>query len=486
MSGSKYPRQDPLGGGVRIAGYGQYAESSHTGAPGPFDTPLGPFLYSLVSLRLTKQSRNMIRTVHTAKYVLAEAGMLHRNAAVHVSDPGRISRLEPWQGPPKKLETSVIDWGSAIILPGLVNAHTHLELTDLCGRLNPSSSFTSWLASLMSERRRLAKQDYLDSVARGARMCAASGTTLIGDISASGWSWEALKTIKSRKVVFEEVTAFLPEKAAETMAALTSRLDRVQTDCCLSSSVSPHAPYSVSPVLFRAVAQLARQRNVRPAIHVAETNQEVELLMRGTGEFKDFLAKLGVMPDAWLPPGLAPVPYLEGLGILERPALLIHGNYLDEESMSRVLNRNCSIVFCPRSHAFFGHMPHPVRRLLDMGINVALGTDSLASNDSLSILDEMRFLFRNRKDLKCDEIIRMATINGAVALDFGGVLGRLRRGFWADMTVIRLPEDICDRNVEAQILEGAGECLATIVQGQVVWTKAGTRKIDDSRSTAEN
>jgi cytosine/adenosine deaminase-related metal-dependent hydrolase len=107
-----------------------------------------------------------------------------------------------------------------------------------------------------------------------------------------------------------------------------------------------------------------------------------------------------------------------------------------------------------------------------MGINVALGTDSLASNESLSVLDEMRFLFRNRKDLKCDEIIRMATLNGAVALDFGNLLGRLRRGYWADMTVLRLPEGLADRNIEAQLLEGAGECLATIVQGRIAWTSA--------------
>ncbi len=413
----------------------------------------------------------MIRTIHTAKYVLAEAGMLLRNAAVHISDPGRISRLEPWQGPPRNFETEVIDWESAIILPGLVNAHTHLELTRLGGQVQRSSSFTAWLATLMNARRSLAKEEYLDSVTRGARMCAASGTTLIGDISASGWSWEALKPQKLRKVVFEEVTAFLPEKANEAMAALTTRLDRVQPDCYLSSSLSPHAPYSVSPALLRAVAELARQRNVRPAIHVAETKQELELLTKGTGEFRNFLSGFGVLPAAWLPPGLAPVPYLEELGVLEHPALLIHGNYLDEDSRSRILSRNCSVVYCPRSHAFFCHDPHPARQLLDMGINVALGTDSLASNDSLSVIDEMRFLFRNRKDLKCDEIIRMATLNGAVALDFGGVLGRLRRGYWADMTVLRLPENIGDRNVEAQILEGAGECVATVVQGQVVWTK---------------
>jgi aminodeoxyfutalosine deaminase len=413
----------------------------------------------------------MIRTIHVAKYVLAEAGMLLRNAAIHVSDPGRISRLEPWLSPPAKLEADVIDWGSAIILPGLVNAHAHLELTCLQGNIDHNSSFTGWLSSLMARRRSLTREDYLASVTRGARMCLAAGTTLVGDISAAGHSWEALKPEKLRKVVFEEVTSFLPEKAPEAVSALKARLDRVQPDCRLTASASPHAPYSVSPELFRAVAELMRERDGRPAIHVAETKQELQLLQHGSGEFRQFLSSLGVLPEGWVPPGLSPVTYLEGLGILERPALLIHANYLDDESISRILSRSCSIVYCPRSHHYFGHDPHPVRRLLDIGVNVALGTDSLASNDSLSILDEIRFLFRNRKDLKCDEIIRMATLNGAVALDFGGVLGRLRRGYWADMTVLSLPEDLCDRHVEAQILEGAGECLATIVQGQIAWTR---------------
>jgi aminodeoxyfutalosine deaminase len=418
----------------------------------------------------------MIRTIHTAKYVLAEAGMLLRNAAVHVSDPGRISRLEPWQGSPSRLQTRIVDWGSAMILPGLVNAHSHLELTRLHGLVNPGPSFTGWLTKLMTERRKLSNTDYLESVARGAHLSLSSGTTLIGDISASGVSWEALKPERMRKVVFEEVTAFAPGKAGEALSALKSRLASVEPDSYLSSNAAPHAPYSVSPELFRAVADLVLQRGGRLAIHAAETKQELEFLAKGTGEFRDFLDALGVLPEGWQPPKMAPIAYLEQLGVLDRPAILVHCNYLDDDSKARILGRNCSVVYCPRSHAYFGHEIHPVRKLLDLGVNVALGTDSLASNDSLSILDEMRFLFRNRRDLKCDEIIRMATLNGAVALDFGGVLGRLRRGFWADMTVLRLPENIGDRNVEAQILEGAGECLATIVQGEIVWTKDEARK----------
>jgi cytosine/adenosine deaminase-related metal-dependent hydrolase len=414
----------------------------------------------------------MIRTIHIAKYVLAEAGILLRNAAVHVSDPGRISRLEPWQSPPPNLETRVVDWGSSLILPGLVNAHTHLELTRLQQQGSSAGSFTDWLSRLIGARQGWNRAAYLDSAGKGARLSLASGTTLLGDISSGGASGEALKTEKLRKVVYEEVLSLRPEKAGEALAGLKSRLSLGTPDGLLSFSASPHAPYSVSPGLFREVAGLAHQCGMRLAIHIAETRQELEFLRSGTGEFRDFLLNLGALPDSWVPPGLAPVPYLESLGVLEKPVILIHCNYLDNDSMAQILSRSCSVVYCPRSHAFFGHDPHPVRRLLDMGINVALGTDSLASTDSLSILDEMRFLFRNRKDLKCDEIVRMATLNGAVALDYGGVLGRLRRGYWADMTVLRLPENMSDRNVTAQILEGAGECLATIVQGEIVWAKA--------------
>jgi cytosine/adenosine deaminase-related metal-dependent hydrolase len=141
--------------------------------------------------------------------------------------------------------------------------------------------------------------------------------------------------------------------------------------------------------------------------------------------------------------------------------------------MASIQRKRCSIVYCPRIHARLGHEDHPVRQCLDLGINVALGTDSLAGTESLSILDEMRFLHRQRRDLKVEEIFRMATLNGAAALKFGGVLGRLRRGYWADMAVLRLPEEIGGRKLLAQILEGAGECIATIIGGEVVWEREG-------------
>src|SRR5207247_10756679 len=147
-----------------------------------------------------------------------------------------------------------------------------------------------------------------------------------------------------------------------------------------------------------------------------ETQEELEFLDAGSEEFREFLTTLGVLPDAYQPPRMKPIPYLENLGILESPVLLIHCNYLDPESMAIILRSRSSVVYCPRSHAFFGHAEHPVRKLLDLGINVALATDSLASYDSLSLLDQMRILDRVRKDLKRCEIVLMGSLTGYGAL----------------------------------------------------------------------
>jgi aminodeoxyfutalosine deaminase len=413
----------------------------------------------------------MIRTIHRAKYVLAEPDLLLQNAAVSVSDPGRISRIEPWLGATADGSGEVIDWGSAVIIPGLVNAHTHLELSRLPRGPEPAHSFTDWLAHLIETRRRWTEQDFLESAREGVRQCIRSGTTLVGDISSSGLSWRALQPERLRKVVFEEVLGLSPDAAPEISARLEVRLDQVVPDPLLTSGISPHSPYSVSPQLYKAVAELARTRDLPLATHVAESRSELLFLESGEGEFLHFLSTLGALPPDWPPPRLSPIALLESVGALNTDVLLIHCNYLDAAGLAAIRNSGGNVVYCPRSAAFFGHEGHPVRSLLDMGVNVALGTDSLASNRSLSMLDEMRFLAGTRKDLKAGEIFRMATLNGAAALRQGGQLGRLRPGYWADLAVLELDESTPARHLMSQILEGAGECVATIVEGNMAWAR---------------
>ena len=397
--------------------------------------------------------------------------MVLQDAAVHVCEPGRICRVEPWHGKPPNLDAEVTDWGSAVIMPGLINAHTHLELTRLHKVFAGTGSFTEWLSQVIQRRREWKREDYADSALRGARMALESGTTLVGDISASGVTRKALSGTRLRRVIFEETLGLAPEASAQALASLEARIEEDKTDSLSTTGLSPHAPYSVSPQLYQGVAELARERAMPVATHLAETRGELELLQSGTGDFIEFLSRLTVLPANWSPPRLSPVRYLDGLGLMDLSPLLIHCNYLESDSIACILQRRCSVVYCPRSHAYFKHDIHPVRQLLDAGINVALGTDSLASNDSLSMLDEMRHLFRTRKDLKGGEILRMATLNAAAALGFGGVLGRLRRGYWADLAILSLPNEVSAKNLLTQLLEGAGDCAATIVQGGVAWQK---------------
>jgi len=413
----------------------------------------------------------MLKSIHRAKYVLAEPDLLLQNAAVHISQPGRISRIEPWQDPPAIPGVEVFDWGSALIMPGLINAHTHLELTDLSNQLTRFRSFTDWISQLIDRRRLWTKEQFLSSLRKGTEAALSSGTTLVGDVNSSGFGWDDMSGENLRRVVFEEVIALSPANLDEVISQLESRIDIDPQNPLLTHGVSPHSPYSVSPELYRRVAELAHIRGLLLATHVAETNSEIQFLQTGTGEFRDFLDNLGALPREWEPPRLNPISYLDSLGVLGPYCVLIHCNYLDHEALNQVLSTRSSIVYCPRSHDFFGHDKHPIRKLMDCGINVGLGTDSLASNNSLSMLDEMRYLFRVRRDLKAEEIFRAATLNGAAALNFGGVLGRLRRGYWADLTVLELPDNVGARQLPSQILEGVGECIATIVQGKVAWRK---------------
>ncbi len=416
----------------------------------------------------------MLKAVHRARYVLAEPDLLLQNAAVHISSPGRISRVEPWQDAPSIPGIEVMDWGDAVILPGLINAHTHLELSALHGQITRFHSFTDWVSQLIDRRRLWTKEQYLQSARMGADAALATGTTMVGDITTSGFAWEAGLNQKLRRIVFQEVLGLSPGAVDPALESLKRQLDESPETDLLFHGVSPHAPYSVAPALYSQIAELSRQRKLPLATHVAETKPEVDFLKEGKGEFIEFLNRLGALPEGWNPPHQAPIAFLDSLGVLGPLSLLVHCNYLDQESISRIMNTGSSVVHCPRSHGFFGHDEYPLRPLLDSGVNMALGTDSLASNDSLSMLDEMRYLYKKRKDIRCEEIFRAATLNGASALGFGGVLGRLRRGYWADMTVLEIPSNLGQRQLLPGILEGAGECIATIVQGKLAWSKAAS------------
>ncbi len=358
----------------------------------------------------------------TARWVFPVAGPPLERGVVTVAGE-RISAVEPHGA-----RRADVDLGDAAVLPGLVNAHTHLDLTGMRGLAPPSPDFTGWLRQVIAHRRGRSPEQVRADITVGLAESLRSGTTLLGDISGDGGSWDALADAPLRAVVFREMLGLPQERASGAWERLDRWLaSRAATPTC-RPGVSPHAPYSVRASLFLAAAT----RGVPVAVHLAETAAEQELLVLRRGPFVPFLRDLGV----WAPDGLAEdtahvLRLLNGLA----PTLLVHGNYLPPDAP---LPANASVVYCPRTHAAFGHPPHPFRDLLARGVRVALGTDGLASNPDLDLLAEARFLHRLYPDFPGERLLRMATLAGAEALGWAGEAGSLELGKSADLIVIPL------------------------------------------------
>jgi len=369
-----------------------------------------------------------------------------------------IGSPPPPDGPSQAFEHSVI-------LPGLVNAHAHLEMTHVAASVGKKPEFTQWLRHLVQQ---LQKADEADPDARkkgareGVRLSLESGTTTVCDITNTGVSLEKIRDTGMRGVVCFELLGFHPERAEEKMTEAIEWLGAHHGDSRVSAGLSPHAPYSVSSKLLQFSARLADEENRLVVIHVSETEEENRFLHTGKGIFKEHLEFYGAYDLDFVPPGVSSVRYLHQLNVLDRPCLLIHCNYLDDEEIQMIADSGSSVVYCPRSHFYFGHMSHPYPRLKEAGVNVAIGTDSLASNESLGILDEIRFLQDNGVVSDLTELVQLATVNGAKALRMEDTIGALKPGMKADLTVVRLPEGTTP---DTGLLDPAAGIEAVIVDG---------------------
>jgi cytosine/adenosine deaminase-related metal-dependent hydrolase len=336
----------------------------------------------------------------------------------------RISSVDP-----AGVRTPDARFDNAAIIPGLVNAHTHLDLTGLRGFVPPGPEFVGWLREVVGQRRTQAPDRVAADVRAGLDECLRFGTTLVGDIAAAGQSWDALSSAPLWAVCFRELLGLPGARVPAVWAELVQwAREHPDTPTC-RVGVSPHAPYSVHKALIEAAARLWPV-----CIHLAESQAERQLLNDRDGPFVPFLRDLAV----WDPHGLAPSWDWVMWKLSRAPAALVaHGNYL---SPTAPVPPNATVVYCPRTHAAFGHPPHPFREMLARGVRVALGTDSLASNTDLDILAEARFLHARHPDLAGEQLLRMATINGATALGFGGLTGGLEPGKSADLVIVPLPE----------------------------------------------
>lgn len=326
---------------------------------------------------------------------------------------GRITALRPVRG-------SVPD---IAVLPGLVNAHAHLQLPPL---LRTERAFMPWIDAVMASRLAATPAADRAHLRQSVRALLATGATAVGEIDSSGQGPGVLGSLPVRGRCYRELTGYHVDTPAAAALVHSRRYGAGR----FPVGLSPHAPYSVSAALFRAAAGASRHL----AIHCAELPAEQRFLRTGTGPFRALLARLGRLPADCLPPGVGAVRWLERLGLLRPTTQLVHCQELERGDAARIAAAGASIVVCPGTITWFRRTPPPVPRWLAAGIPVALGTDSRASNDELSMRRELRLAQRLWPELSPRQLFRMATEHGARALDLP--VGRLQLGAPADLLVV--------------------------------------------------
>ena len=333
--------------------------------------------------------------------------------------------------------------GEAILLPGLVNTHTHLELTAMRGFLE-DCRFPEWIDKLRQSRSEIMDQQaLLDSARFGIVEGLEAGITTYADTCSSGVVMQAMRDAGVRGVMYQEVFGPDPSQAEIAMRELEERIEalRLEETELVSLGVSPHAPYTVSDQLYDAAARFANSRRLPLAMHIAESEPEFEIVTRGEGDFAERWRRRGI---AVSPRARSPIALLEERGALERGPLLIHCVRADEDDIAIMARRKCSVAHCPASNAKFGHGIAPLLPLIAAGIKVGIGSDSVASNNRMDILDEARLSVlihraatRRHDAFGAHEALQLATIGGARAMGLDARVGSLDVGKDADLAVFR-------------------------------------------------
>jgi aminodeoxyfutalosine deaminase len=404
-----------------------------------------------------------------SRYVLPVEGSPIENACVTI-DRGRIA----WLGPAAEREED-LDLGNVAILPGFVNAHTHLELEpiDTARPGVEDESEIPWLRRVIDQRRGGTEQSQNETVERNIRAAIEAGTTFLADTTTAGLSWGPIAEAPLRALVFAELIGLKRYRGLEACESawrwLGSVRPEMQVAACARPGLSPHAPYSTSGWLYhKAVAS-----RMPLSTHLAEMPEELRLLKHRDGPLRGFLEELGAWDDDWEPIGPRPADYVRRGELRNADWLIAHGTYLEPDDFWQLRpeaapeGHRVAVAYCPRTHARFGHAPHPYRSLLERGAIVCLGTDSLASAASLSMLDELRFLHQRDESLSGALLLTMATLFGAWALRAETATGSLKIGKSADLAIVALPERD-EEDPFSLLLESELPVVGTVFEGDFV------------------
>ena len=392
-----------------------------------------------------------------ARTVVTMDGPPIENGAIAVSG-NRIVDIGRFDDIRTRNAGNAVDLGEQVLLPGLINAHCHLDYTCLRGKIPPKKSFAEWICAINAEKATRAPKDYIASINEGFAEAKRFGTTTIGNLTVFP---ELIPQIQPpvRTCWFAELIDIrAPERANELVDAAIESLGRARPELVLSEAeggaqwgLAPHALFTASKDLFRRCGEIAQREHILLTTHLAESREEMDMFRAASGTLYEFIKSIGrPMDDCGNTTPLEGFLNLIGWGgSPNRPsAIEVNRHYLPwivahlnelTESDFELLERSNSkfhVVHCPRSHNYFGHCPFAHERLRSLGFNVCLGTDSLASNESLSLFAEMRAFQKEFPSVSPEEIFQMVTVNPACALRQEKELGKICRGAHADLLAV--------------------------------------------------
>jgi cytosine/adenosine deaminase-related metal-dependent hydrolase len=404
-----------------------------------------------------------------SRVVLPVSRTAIEDGAVLVSG-NRIIAVDCWKNLSATHSAEIIDLGDSILMPGLVNAHCHLDYTDMAGLLPPQKLFTDWITLMLATKAEWTYTEFAESWLHGAQMLLRTGTTTVADFEAvpelipDVWSSTPLRVLS-----FMELTGVKSRRSPRDILNEAVTLIAHQHDEHSQGGLAPHAPYSTVPELIRLTAGEVQKRNWPISIHVSESAQEFEMFTRAQGGMFEWLRRNERdMSDCGHG---SPVQHLERNGALSEKLLAVHVNYLAPGDAGLLARRDVSVVHCPRRHFYFQHAAFPFAELTAANVNICIGTDSLATVFKtrkevveLNMFDEMRAFAGTHPGTPAEAILQMATVNGARALGRAGEIGEISPGALADLAVIPFAGDAT--GVYPAVLQHRGEVTASMIDGE--------------------
>lgn len=397
-----------------------------------------------------------------AEWVVPMKGDPIFNGAVRVDDEhiayvGPSAKIAPLPG------EEVLDLGKAVLSPGLINAHCHLDYTILRGSIAPPEGFADWIKNINALKRDFSTEDYLNSVMKGFDMLMESGTTTVGNIEAFPEILPHLSVPPIRTWWFLELIDVRNRLYDETGLIGALSFFEQHANWLGGFGLSPHAPYTASPELYRLAKSCSERLQMPFTTHVAESVQEHEMFANARGDLYDLMKSIG--RDCTDCGQGSSVSHLLELGLLTHNCLAVHVNYLQDYDFPALAEAGVHIVYCPKCHTYFGHRKFELERLREHGVNICLGTDSLASNNSLDMRAEMREALFKHPTLTNRQCLEMATLNPAKALNQEGRLGEITEHALADL--VAFPMDYHSNPYEA-LIHSHAKPLLLMVNGQKI------------------